>query len=130
VVRSNIPEAKLHVVSNVEPALMPMYYRAADVLLCTSKQEGSPNVVKEALACNLPVVSVSVGDVPGRLKGVFPSAIVPRDPHAIGKTLVSILLRRERSNGREHIVHLALDTVAKRVVAVYRSIMGMRDCGT
>src|SRR5262249_45257087 len=38
VVRSNIPEAKLHVVSNVEPALMPMYYRAADVLLCTSKQ--------------------------------------------------------------------------------------------
>jgi glycosyltransferase involved in cell wall biosynthesis len=123
VVQSRVPEAKLHVISSVEPMLMPLYYRAADVLLCTSIYEGSPNVVKEALACNLPVVSVPVGDVSERLAGVHPSAVVPRNPNAIGEALASMLLTKERSNGREHVAHLALDQVAQQVLAVYRSVL-------
>src|SRR4029079_13851520 len=90
---------------------MPLYYRAADALLCASLSEGSPNVVKEALACNLPVVSTPVGDVPERLKGVYPSAVVARDAHSIGEALVQILLERRRSNGREHVASLDLDSI-------------------
>jgi glycosyltransferase involved in cell wall biosynthesis len=121
--RRRVPEAGFHVISNVEPSQMAIYYRAADVLLCASKQEGSPNVVKEALACNLPVVSVPVGDVPERLTGVDPSAVVPRNPKAIAKALERILLTRNRSNGRDHVAHLALDHIAQLILAVYRQAL-------
>jgi len=122
VVRLAVPGAQLQVVQEVDPSRMPTYYRAADALLCTSLNEGSPNVVKEALACNLPVVSVPVGDVSERLAAVRPSAVVPRDPNAIAKALAEILLTRERSNGREHVIHLGLNEIAERVIAVYRSV--------
>jgi glycosyltransferase involved in cell wall biosynthesis len=121
VTRSQVPEAALHIVTHVEPTHMPVYYRAADVFLCASKFEGSPNAVKEALACNLPIVSVPVGDVPALLAGVSPSAIVPRDANAIGEALANMLLLRARSNGRERIGHLSLDQVAQQVLAVYDS---------
>jgi asparagine synthase (glutamine-hydrolysing) len=123
IVLSRIPEAQLRIIENVEPDLMPLYYRAADALLCVSRAEGSPNVVKEALACNLPVVSAPVGDVPERLAGVHPSAVVPRDPKALAYALVQVLLKRERSNGREHIADLGLQEVARRVLHVYQSCL-------
>jgi teichuronic acid biosynthesis glycosyltransferase TuaC len=121
--RAHVPNAELRVISNVEPIRMPLYYRAADVLLCASIMEGSPNVVKEALACNLPVVSTPVGDIPERLAGVYPSGVVSRDPRELGDALAKILLTRQRSNGRERIIHLGLDQVAGRVLAVYRSVL-------
>ncbi len=123
VVRTRVPEATLQVISKVEPTRMPLYYRAADVLLCASKAEGSPNVVKEALACSLPVVSCPVGDVPERLKGVHPSSVVPRDPQSMGEAIGKILQTRQRSNGRELVACLALDLVALRVLGVYRSVL-------
>lgn len=123
VVRTRLPNAKLFVLSGVQPDLMPEYYRAADVLLCASLREGSPNVVKEALACNLPVVSTPVGDVEERLGGVCPSAVVPRDAEAIGMALIEMLLKRERSNGREKVAPLNLEHIAQSILNVYLSAL-------
>lgn len=122
-VRSSLPDVKLQVVTNVMHHRMPLYYRAADVLLCTSKVEGSPNVIKEALACNLPVVSVPVGDVQERLTGVYPSAIVPRHSSPISEAFLKILSHRQRSNGREQIRQLSLEQVAQKILEVYRLVL-------
>ena len=122
-VRRQLPNAQLCVVSNVNPEDMPEYYRAADVLLCASLREGSPNVVKEALACNLPVISTPVGDVEERLAGVRPSAVVPRDADAIGAALIEVLLKQERSNGREKVASLKLENIAQRILNVYLSVL-------
>ncbi|MDK2742981.1 MAG: GNAT family N-acetyltransferase [Nitrospira sp. BO4] len=126
IVRSRISEAELRLIENIEPERMPLCYRAADVLLCASLSEGSPNVVKEALACNLPVVSTPVGDVPERLAGVQPSTVVLRDAEAIGEALVKTLLERKRSNGREHVATLSMENVAQRVLDVYQAALGDR----
>lgn len=123
IAQARVPDAELCVISNVEPHKMVLYYRAADALVCTSKHEGSPNVVKEALACNLPVVSIPVGDVPLRLTGVHPSVIVEIDPLAIGEALSEVLLNRTRSNGREQVRALSLDKIAQQVMEVYRSVL-------
>lgn len=120
---ARIPNAELQVILNVEPARMPLYYQAADVLLNSSRAEGSPNVVKEALACNLPVVSTPVGDIEERLSGVSPSCIASHDPREFGEAIANILLTRQRCNGRERILEISLDHIASRILAVYRSVL-------
>ncbi|SLM49967.1 putative Glycosyltransferase [Nitrospira japonica] len=123
-VRRQVPTAELKIISNVEPSRMPLYYRASDVLLFASLVEGSPNMVKEALACNLPIVSTPVGDVAERLADVRPSRVVPREPRVFGDAVVEILQTRERSNGRELVASLGLSHIAEQVRNVYLSLLG------
>lgn len=119
--RQKIPNLRLHVFRGTTPPdEMPWYYSAADCLLMTSDYEGSPMVVKEALACNLPVVSVDVGDVVERLMGVSPSMIVPRDAAALGEAVANVLIENCRSNGRDRMQDLSEDGVARKIVSIYR----------
>jgi len=97
----------------------------ADCLAMTSDWEGSPNIIKEALACNLPVISVDVGDVRERLVGVTPSRIVARDPQAIAEGLAEVLASPERSNGHAAISLVAQDHIARQIVALYREALGI-----
>jgi teichuronic acid biosynthesis glycosyltransferase TuaC len=116
-----INNLRLHVfVGKTDPDQMPLYYNAADCLLMTSDFEGSPMVVKEALACNLPVVSVDVGDVRARLEGVTPSAIVARDPQPLADALVNVVHVNTPSNGRDAIRPYDEEAAARRVVEIYR----------
>jgi len=112
-------EVELQTVSGVPHEEMPTYMNAADVLLLTSHREGSPNSVKEAMACNRTVVSVDVGDVGERLAGVEPSA-VHTDDSALTDCLVEIIQHGERSNGREQISEISLRRQIDRLVGVYR----------
>ncbi|MGC3973131.1 MAG: glycosyltransferase [Nitrospira sp.] len=106
-----------------EQGHIPFYLNAADCLLMTSDWEGSPNIVKEAMACSLPVVSVDAGDVRQRLMDVRPSRIVRRDPAEIAEALAEVLERRERSNGHTVIQDLSSEKMAVRVMAVYRDAL-------
>ena len=111
--------------SGIAPDLMPAHMSAADALLMTSYWEGSPNVVKEALACNLPVVSVPVGDVPDLLEGVEASTICPREPTALGDALAGVLQQPRRSDGRWAVQRKGLDVeqIGAAVASVYRQVL-------
>jgi teichuronic acid biosynthesis glycosyltransferase TuaC len=97
---------------------------ACDVLVVTSRQEGSPTIVKEALACNLPVVSVIVGDVVERLESVEGCEIVPDDePETIAAAIERSLRRGGRIRGREAVAQLDEKVLAGKLIGIYRSVL-------
>jgi glycosyltransferase involved in cell wall biosynthesis len=87
-------------------------------------QEGSPNTVKEALACNLPVVSVRVGDVPVRLRGISGCELCA-DDHAetIAAALERVLRRGSRIDGRSVMKPLDERVLTQRLIDIYRSVL-------
>jgi len=96
---------------------------ACDALVFTSRQEGSPNAVKEALACDLPVVSVPVADVPLRLRGIAGCEVCANDaPETIAAALERTLQRNERlqGRGREAVSQLDERLLTERVIDIYR----------
>jgi glycosyltransferase involved in cell wall biosynthesis len=101
---------------------MPLYMNAADALLLTSKSEGSPNSVKEAMACNLPVVATDVGDVRERLSDVDPAHVCRTDQQLVDG-LTDVLERGVPSDGREAIESLGVDRIGERIRAVYESVL-------
>jgi teichuronic acid biosynthesis glycosyltransferase TuaC len=112
-----IPNLRMHVFrGTTHPDEMPKYYSAANALLMTSDYEGSPMVVKEAMACNLPVVSVDVGDVAERLDGVFPSAVVARDARALGNALVEVIQRGKWRRSTDALRARAADLKSDRLL--------------
>lgn len=98
---------------------------AADCLLMTSHTEGSPQVIKEAMACGCPIVSVDVGDVKEITSGVQGCYIAPRSAEALAKCIVNALEFNLKTRGIERIVERGLtnDNVAKSLIAIYTSIM-------
>ncbi len=122
-------DTELHAVTGVAHNLMPAFYNSADTLLLTSFHEGSANVIKEAMACNCPVVSTDTGDalqVTGDAEGCY---VVPCEREAIAQAVnraIDFRMMRGASAGRSRIIEAGLDsvTVAKRIVTIYNEVTG------
>lgn len=115
-------------VFNCDHNMLPDYYNAADCLLLTSFHEGSPNVLKEAMACGCPVVSTDVGDVKWVLGNTEGCLIASFNPIDVSQKLrLAIQFREEhgQTKGRERIIELKLDSesVANKILEVYNKVL-------
>lgn len=114
---------KMHVFEQVDHETTPLYFNAADVAFLTSKWEGSPNVIKEALACGCPIVSVNVGDVKERTEGVEGCFVAEtREPKELADMLKKAFAFEGKTKGREKIIADGLDNrqVAKKLTDIYK----------
>jgi glycosyltransferase involved in cell wall biosynthesis len=119
-VRQRSSDVELAIGDGVPVDEMPLWMNASDVLLLTSVAEGSPNVIKEAMACDLPIVSVDVGDVRDNVDGTRNCHICAHDPHQLAAALLDIISRiPERSDGRERSIGLGLEAVTAAITEVY-----------
>jgi glycosyltransferase involved in cell wall biosynthesis len=117
---------ELHALSGVPNAEVPVWMNAADVVVLTSTHEGSPNAVKEALACNVPVVSVDVGDVRDRVVGIEGCFIAEATPEDLAAKLAMVFARSRPVEAREHVAELSLQSVAERLQDVYQLVTAAR----
>jgi glycosyltransferase involved in cell wall biosynthesis len=102
---------------------MRAHYAAADVLLHTSFIEGSANVVKEAMAMELPVVGVPAGDAEERLIGVGGCAVRPYDAAALADGVCAAFAHGRSPEARAAVSELTAETVGDRVISIYRSVL-------
>lgn len=121
----NDPNIRLHTLVNVPNSLMPFYYNAADVVLMTSFWEGSPNVIKEALACDVPVVATDVGDIRINVETLQNCFITGFDPREIGNFLKKAIESGERPDGTGRISQLGLDDIqiAQKLISIYNEVL-------
>jgi glycosyltransferase involved in cell wall biosynthesis len=117
---------ELHALHGVPNADVPLWMNASDAVVLASAREGSPNVVKESLACNVPVVSVDVGDVRERLRGVDGCYIAEATPEDIAAKLRLVLEEGSRPDAAASVAELSLERVAERLVETYRRVVERR----
>lgn len=108
------------ILENVPPDKVFLYYNAATVTVLTSFHEGSPNVIKEAIACNCSVVATPVGDVPELIEDIENCYISKLDPESIADKIKMVLKANQRFNTRKKILHLDDKIIANKIISLYK----------
>ncbi len=114
--------AEMHYLTGVPNSAVPVWLNASDALLLTSLHEGSPTVVKEAMACGLPVVSVDVGDVAERIEAIAGCYLAQPEAADLASKLSLVCQRRRRLDCRDQLQDLSLLNVARHLKGFYEEV--------
>lgn len=124
--RLGAADVELVCLDNVPHADVPVWMSACELMLMTSAFEASPVTVREALCCNVPVVTTDVGDVRDVLAGIDGCHVVDADVGAIADAVKKVLLGPHRLNVRDRLASYSLESTAERVIAVYKRVIAER----
>lgn len=111
---------------NTNRHIVPYFFNAASLHLLTSDYEGSPNSVKEAMACNTPVVSTNVGNVVELLEDVNGSYVAyTNSVEELAELAFKALENPFNNNGRQVLIEkkLDIDSVANNIISIYKKIL-------
>jgi glycosyltransferase involved in cell wall biosynthesis len=89
----------------------------------TSTHEGSPQIIKEAMACNCPIVSTDVGDVREVILGTSGCFLADRNAVDVAAKMENVFSFNCRTKGRENILHLDNHRIAGDITMVYQRIV-------
>lgn len=120
------PSVELLVVYKEPQERLALFMNACDALIFPSYQEGSPNIVKQAMACNLPIFATNVGDVPEIIGNTDGCYICRPDVNGFVPRLSELLAHPKRTQGRSRVQHLTGPMVAQRVIDVYEQVLRKR----
>ncbi len=124
--RRDLQEIEILHARGVPQRQMPLYMNAADVFVLASLFEGSPNALKEAMAVNLPVITVDTGDAAELIGATEGCYLVARDAEVIAARIVKVCRRGGRTEGRTWISRLSMEKVAQQIVNVYAEVLCRR----
>lgn len=116
-------EVDFHIVPYIQPDLVPFVLNAADVLLLTSYYEGSPNIVKEAMACCTPIVSTKVGDVQRIVTNTEGCYLCSYEVSDVVDKIQLALSFGGRTSGRENITYLDSKIISQQLISLYKEAL-------
>ena len=125
--RAKDPSIELVLVDGQPHDVVPLYMNAGDAVLLVSDAEGSPMVIHEAMACNLPVVSVPVGDVPEVIRDTEGCYLCTQKPEDVAEKLAMALKYPGRTSGREHIQYMDEGATARHIINLYQQVLQKRN---
>jgi len=105
---------------------VPIWLNASNALLITSYHEGSPTIVKEALACNLPIVSVRVGDIPKRIQEISGCHLSDPDPDQLAEKLQLVHKNPCKIDARKEVRLVSVDYCASQLSQFYCEVVCTR----
>jgi teichuronic acid biosynthesis glycosyltransferase TuaC len=120
--KKDFPDVELISIWDKPHDVVARYMNACDVLVNTSLWEGSPSSVREALACNMPVVGVDAGDTWSHIKTIENCYTAERDAADIAAKLKAVLASGARCNGRPTAEKLSIEACARRVEQIYQDV--------
>jgi teichuronic acid biosynthesis glycosyltransferase TuaC len=113
---------ELHALENISHSDMPFFFNASDVVILTSLWEGSPNVIKEALACNRPIVSTDSGDVKQLLENIKGCYVTDFDVISFSNKIIESITF-SNSDGREKISNLNSRKISLQIREFYSTLL-------
>jgi teichuronic acid biosynthesis glycosyltransferase TuaC len=120
--------ARLQLMRDVPHDQVPVWLNAAHVLVVCSIHEGSPNIVKESLACECPVVSTDVGDVGERIESIAGCYLYQGGVHGLTHGLEAVYRQGVRLTCRSKLASISLEAIAERIVVVYVKATELCGC--
>lgn len=125
-IKKEIPRTEIMELRGYDRRQVNLLMNAADVLLVTSHTESGPLVVKEAMACNLPIVTTNVGDVQKMLEGTNGSYITSYDPNDVASKLSLVINSGNRCDLRQKVTPFENKIVASKIKEVYESVVSSK----
>jgi glycosyltransferase involved in cell wall biosynthesis len=122
-----IDGAEMTVIYGKPSEVVAEYMNACDVLAMASSYEGSPGTIREALACNTPIVSVDVADVKDYIADLEGCYLCERDPNDMAAKLrLAFADNQKLKAGRQVVMNLGLKECAARTIEVYKRVLQKR----
>jgi teichuronic acid biosynthesis glycosyltransferase TuaC len=122
----SFPGTLLMEIKNRSREEVNLMLNAADLLLLTSFSEGSPQIIKEAMATNCPVVATDVGDIrslTGSTEGCFITTFAIAD---LVEKMRLALAFGQRTMGRDCVTNLDNKIIAQKIFELYKQTVKAR----
>jgi glycosyltransferase involved in cell wall biosynthesis len=127
ILSEKFPGIKVLAIHDKPQKVVATYMNACDVMILASDSEGAPGAIREAMACNLPIVSVDVGDVADLIRVVEGCYICERNPSSIAAEVTKVLTLRKRSTGCTIASQFDLKRTAIALFTVYNEVLSERQ---
>ncbi len=122
IAQARLGNLRLRLATDLSHAEVPLFVATCDVIVCTSANEGWPNSIKEALACNVPFVATDVGDLREIAEVESSCRICPADAEVLADNICQVLADTGMHDLRKHAQKMSLESTSERLVSLYQSL--------